>query len=68
MDANFIVTTDEELRQAYKEYQEGQFGGWPWDRKDPVYAWEKIKFAKYPDGEVEKKPPMVYAGVALAFI
>ncbi|NLX61024.1 MAG: hypothetical protein GXZ06_00650 [Tissierellia bacterium] len=27
MDANFIVTTDEELRQAYKEYQEGQFGG-----------------------------------------
>lgn len=51
----FVMNTMEEIKQAYADYQNTQFGGWPWDRKDPVHTEEKIRFAKYSDGTVEKR-------------
>ena len=40
----FVMNTMEEIKQAYADYQDTQFGGWPWDRKDPVHTKEKIRF------------------------
>lgn len=49
----FVMNSDEEIRQAMKEYQLTQFGGWPWPYPDHVHDKAQGRFAKYPDGHVE---------------
>lgn len=49
----FVMNTQSEIQQAYTDYQKTQFGGWPWDRKDPVHSPSKRRFAKYADGNEE---------------
>jgi redox-sensitive bicupin YhaK (pirin superfamily) len=49
----FVMNTRKEIQQAYSDYQETRFGGWPWPRHDQVHEREKGRFAKYPDGEME---------------
>ena len=49
----FVMNTQAEIQEAYQEYQQTQFGGWPWPRYDHVHPREKGRFAKYPDGKVE---------------
>ncbi len=51
----FVMNTMEEIQQAALDYRKTGFGGWPWDRSDPVHSGEKIRFAKYADGRVEKR-------------
>lgn len=51
----FVMTTEEEIRAAFREYQQTQFGGWPWGRPDPVNERTKGRFAKYADGKMEEK-------------
>jgi len=51
----FVMNTEKEIREAYSDYQKTQFGGWPWDRADPVHDRNCGRFAKYADGTVEKK-------------
>jgi redox-sensitive bicupin YhaK (pirin superfamily) len=51
----FVMTTDQEIRAAFHEYQQTQFGGWPWNRPDPVNERTSGRFAKYADGTLEKK-------------
>lgn len=51
----FVMTTEQEIREAFNEYQKTQFGGWPWERPDPVNERTKGRFAKYPDGRIEEK-------------
>jgi redox-sensitive bicupin YhaK (pirin superfamily) len=46
----FVMSTKEEVIQAYRDYEENQFGDWPWDRYDPVNAITDQRFAKYVDG------------------
>lgn len=50
----FVMTTKEEIRQAYEDYQETQFGGWPFPKAEVVLPKEMGRFAEYPDGRVEK--------------
>lgn len=45
----FVMNTPEEIQQAYEDYQRTGFGGWPWDRIDPVHGSERRRFAKYED-------------------
>lgn len=50
----FVMSTKEEVVKAYQDYQETQFGGWPWNRFDPVNEAGSGRFAQYSDGSIEK--------------
>ncbi len=49
----FVMNTRAQLQQAFVDYQRTQFGGWPWDRDDPVHGRERGRFAKHADGRLE---------------
>ncbi len=49
----FVMNSQAEIQQAYMEYQQTEFGGWPWPTHEHVHAREKGRFAKYPDGREE---------------
>ncbi len=51
----FVMNTQAEIRQAMLEYQETEFGGWPWGSYEHVHPHERSRFAKYPDGKEEVK-------------
>ncbi len=50
----FVMNTQDEIRQAYADYQRTQFGGWPWRRSDPVHERVKGRFARHIDGTFEQ--------------
>lgn len=52
----FVMNTQDEIRQAYADYQSTQFGGWPWKANDPVHEREKGRFARHIDGRFEEPP------------
>jgi hypothetical protein len=47
----FVMNTQEEIRQAFADYHETEFGGWPWPRRDMVHGKEKKRFARLISGE-----------------
>ena len=49
----FVMNTQAEIQETYAEYQQTQFGGWPWPSYEHVHDREKTRFAKYPDGKIE---------------
>lgn len=49
----FVMNTQAEIMQAFKDYQRDHFGGWPWTTNDPVHHPGKGRFARYPDGSEE---------------
>jgi redox-sensitive bicupin YhaK (pirin superfamily) len=51
----FVMNTQSEIRQAFQDYSDTQFGGWPWDRTDPVHPMPQTRFAKYADGREEDR-------------
>lgn len=51
----FVMNDRQELMQAFSDFQRTGFGGWPWDRADPVHSKELKRFARYPDGRMEVK-------------
>jgi hypothetical protein len=50
----FVMTTREELRDAYRDFERTRFGGWPWPSEEPVHPRDEGRFAKHPDGRVER--------------
>ncbi|MCA9730399.1 MAG: pirin family protein, partial [Candidatus Eisenbacteria bacterium] len=50
----FVMNTREEIQQAFADYQATQFGGWPWERIDPVHDRQAGRFARHSDGREER--------------
>ena len=48
----FVMNTDEEINETFREYQLTEFGGWPWPASEHVHG-DNPRFAKYADGTVE---------------
>lgn len=51
----FVMNTPEELQQAFTDYRETGFGGWPWNGPDPVHDRADGRFAIHADGRVEHR-------------
>ncbi len=49
----FVMNTQKEIYEAYADYRKDQFGGWPWQRYDPVHPREVGRYARYADGSEE---------------
>ncbi|MBL7556071.1 MAG: pirin family protein [Bdellovibrionaceae bacterium] len=50
----FVMNSQAEIRQTMMDYQQTQFGGWPWKAMDQTHGPKIERFAKYPDGRIEK--------------
>ena len=51
----FVMNTQIEIQQAFADYRQTQFGGWPWPRDDMVFEADKGRFAL--QNGVEERPP-----------
>ncbi|HYI02298.1 pirin family protein [Hyalangium sp.] len=50
----FVMNSREEIRQAYADFQQTRFGGWPWPSDDPTHPREAGRFARHADGRTER--------------
>jgi len=50
----FVMNTRQEILQAFADFQETQFGGWPWPSDGPVHPREQGRFAIHADGRAER--------------
>jgi redox-sensitive bicupin YhaK (pirin superfamily) len=49
----FVMNSQAEIQKAFDDFRLTQFGGWPWDRHDPVNPAHTGRFARYADGTEE---------------
>jgi redox-sensitive bicupin YhaK (pirin superfamily) len=54
----FVMNDDAGIEQAFADYRETGFGGWPWPTDDPVHAREASRFARHADGRIEQPGPV----------
>lgn len=51
----FVMNSEQEVRQAYADYRQTGFGGWPWPSSAPVHGADPTRFARYADGRTERR-------------
>ncbi|HAS35771.1 MAG TPA: pirin [Flavobacteriales bacterium] len=49
----FVMNTKQEIQDAFNDYQETQFGGWPWPMQEQVHERDRGRFALHSDGKEE---------------
>jgi quercetin 2,3-dioxygenase len=50
----FVLNDEAGIEQAFADYRETGFGGWPWPADDPVHGREAGRFARRPDGRDDR--------------
>lgn len=50
----FVMNSKEDILRTIQDYQRTEFGGWPWQKHDMVHGPTIERFAKYPNGTIEK--------------
>ena len=53
----FVMNTEQEIEQAFADYRETGFGGWPWPSDAPVHPRGRGRFARHADGRIEEPVP-----------
>ncbi len=51
----FVVNEREELHEVYRDFQQSQFGGWPWKDRGQVHEPSRGRFARHADGTIESR-------------
>jgi len=51
----FVMNTNAEIQQAFVDYRDTQFGGWPWPSDAPTHGFDRGRFANHGDGRVEER-------------
>lgn len=51
----FVMNTNAEIQEAFQDYRETQFGGWPWPEQEYAHDRNKGRFALHADGKEEIK-------------
>ncbi len=50
----FVMNTEAEIQEAFSDYRETQFGGWPWSEREVTHG-DRGRFALYADGTIETR-------------
>lgn len=50
----FVMDTQAGIQQAFLDYQRTGFGGWPFGSDGPVHPREQGRFARHPDGRLDR--------------
>jgi redox-sensitive bicupin YhaK (pirin superfamily) len=53
----FVMNSPQEIEAAFRDYQRGAFGRWPWDASDPVHPRAAGRFAIHADGRRDAPTP-----------
>ncbi|MEE9432019.1 MAG: pirin family protein [Melioribacteraceae bacterium] len=51
----FVMNTQSEIEEAFLDFKETQFGGWPWSKQEQVHDRDKGRFALHADKKEEIK-------------
>lgn len=61
----FVMNSRAEIVEAFRDYERGAFGRWPFGDDAPVNPRDRGRFARHPDGRVEEPPAQAEGGASL---
>ena len=50
----FVLNDRAGIEAAFADYRATGFGGWPWDVDGPVHGADPARFARHPDGRIDR--------------